>query len=211
MNPVESVRMAGDQGSIDVSALPETTFGHRAVTWWGTLGFMAAEGTTLVVCAVAYLYLQRNFQTWPPAGVPLPSLTIPTIQAALMLLSIPVVMATSRAARRLDLDRVRIGMVLATVFALVFCVLRWFEFRALHTRWDTNAYGSAAWAIVFAHATLLVAQLAEGAAITALLYLGPVEPKHIADVDDSCLYWYFMTGAWIVLYLLVFVSPRLQA
>ena len=211
MNPVESVRIAGDQGSIDVSALPETTFGHRAVTWWGTLGFMAAEGTTLVVCAVAYLYLQRNFQTWPPAGVPLPSLTIPTIQAALMLLSIPVVMATSRAARRLDLGRVRIGMVLATVFALVFCVLRWFEFRALHTRWDTNAYGSAAWAIVFAHATLLVAQLAEGAAITALLYLGPVEPKHIADVDDSCLYWYFMTGAWIVLYLLVFVSPRLQA
>ena len=210
MSAAESARIAGDQGSIDVSSLPETTFGHRAVTWWGTLGFMAAEGTTLVICAVAYLYLQRNFQTWPPAGTPLPSLTIPTVQVALMLLSIPVMMWTSRAARRLDLSRVRIGMVLATLFALVFCILRWFEFRALHTRWDTNAYGSSAWAIVFAHATLLVAQFAEGATVTALLCIGPVEPKHLADVDDSCLYWYFMTGAWVVLYLLVFVSPRLQ-
>jgi hypothetical protein len=42
-----------------------------------------------------------------------------------------------------------------------------------------------------------------------LLMKGPVEPKHLADVDDSCLYWYFMTGSWMVLYLLVFVSPRL--
>ena len=209
MSAVESARIPGEHGSIDVSALPETTFGHRALTWWGTLGFMAAEGTTLLVCAVAYLYVQRNFQHWPPAETPLPSLSIPTLQAGLMLLSIPVLVWTSRAARRLDLRKVRVGMLLATVFALVFCILRWFEFKALHTRWDSNAYGSAAWAVVFAHATLLVAQFFEGATITALLFIGPVEPKHIADVDDSCLYWYFMTGSWLLLYLLVFISPRL--
>ena len=210
MSAAESARIPGERGSIDVSSLPETTFGHRALTWWGTLGFVAAEGTTLLICAVAYLYVQRNFRTWPPAGTPLPSLTIPTIQAALMALSIPMMVWTSRSARRLELNRIRLGMLLSTVFALAFCVLRWFEFSALHTRWDTNAYGSAAWAIVFAHATLLVAQLAEGATMTALLFVGPVEPKHIADVDDSCLYWYFMTGSWIVLYLLVFISPRLR-
>jgi Heme/copper-type cytochrome/quinol oxidase, subunit 3 len=209
MSAVESVRIPGERGSIDVSALPETTFGHRAITWWGTLGFMAAEGTTLVICAVAYLYLQRNFHTWPPEGTPLPSLGIPTVQAALMLLSIPVMVWTSLAARRLDLGKVRIGMLLATVFVLVFCILRWFEFKALHTRWDTNAYGSAAWAIVFAHATLLVAQLFESATIAVLLIAGPVEPKHLADVDDTCLYWYFMIGSWLLLYLLVFISPRL--
>ena len=43
-----------------------------------------------------------------------------------------------------------------------------------------------------------------------VLIKGPVEPKHLADVDDSCLYWYFLTGSWMLLYLLVFVSPRLQ-
>ena len=210
MSAVESARMQGERGSIDVSALPETTFGHRAVTWWGTLGFMAAEGTTLLICAVAYLYVQRNFHHWPPAETPLPSLTIPTVQVALMLLSIPVMVWTAHAARRLELGKIRLGMVLSTAFALAFCVLRWFEFRALHTRWDSNAYGSAAWAVVFAHATLLAAQFGESASMAALLFTGPVEPKHFADVDDSCLYWYFMTGSWVLLYLLVFISPRLM-
>ncbi len=209
MSARESVRVAGEAGSIDVSALPSTTFGHRALTWWGTVGFMAAEGTTLIVCAVAYLYVQRNFQVWPPRETPLPSLTAATVQILLMAASVPVMVWTSRAARRFDLAGVRRGMVLSTVFALAFCVLRWFELHALNTRWDSNAYGSTAWAIVFAHATLLIAQFFESGAMAALLFLGPVEPKHFADVDDSCLYWYFMTGAWLVLYLLVFISPRL--
>ena len=195
---------------IDVSELPSAAFGHRAITWWGTLGFMTAEGITLIVCVVAYLYVQRNFFRWPPAGTPLPSLVTPTIQVAVMLLSIPVMVWTSRAARRLDLRGVRVGMVLSGVFAVAFCVLRWFEFHALNTRWDSNAYGSAVWAILVAHATLLVTQVFESGAIAAILFRGPVQPNHFGDVDDSCLYWYFMTGAWILLYLLVFLSPRLR-
>lgn len=208
MSERESVRVAGEPGSIDVSGLPSTTFGHRTITWWGTLGFMAAEGMTLIICAVAYLYVQRNFQVWPPRETPLPSLTAATIQVLLMAVSVPVMMWTSRAARRFDLGGVRVGMLISTGFALAFCVVRWFELHALHTRWDSNAYGSTAWAVVFAHATLLIAQFFESAALWALLLVGPVEPKHFSDVDDSCLYWYFMTGAWLVLYLLVFISPR---
>ena len=38
---------------IDVSELPTFVFGRRAITWWGTLGFAAIEGTSLLVCAVA--------------------------------------------------------------------------------------------------------------------------------------------------------------
>lgn len=195
---------------IDVSGLPSATFGHRAITWWGTLGFMTAEGLTLVVCVVAYIYVQRNFPRWPPPGTPLPSTTIPLVQIAAMLLSIPMMVWTSRAARRLDLRGVRLGMLLSAGFAVAFCALRWFEFKALNTRWDSTAYGSAAWAILVAHTTLLVTQVFEGSTMAAMLYLGPVEPKHFGDVDDSCMYWYFMTGGWILLSLLVFFSPRLH-
>ncbi|HET8633662.1 MAG TPA: hypothetical protein VFL88_05910 [Gemmatimonadales bacterium] len=196
--------------SVDVSALPSAAFGHRAITWWGTLGFMTAEGLTLVVCVVAYIYVQRNFPRWPPPGTLLPSITIPLIQLAVMLLSIPAMAWTSRAARRLDLRGARVGMVLSGIFAVAFCVLRWFEFRALNTRWDSTAYGSAAWAVLVAHSTLLVTQVFESSTMAAILYLGPVEPKHFGDVDDSCLYWYFLTGGWILLSLLVFFSPRLH-
>jgi heme/copper-type cytochrome/quinol oxidase subunit 3 len=196
--------------NVDVSTLPSAAFGHRAITWWGTLGFMAAEGLTLVVCVVAYIYVQRNFPRWPPPGTPRPSITIPLIQMAVMLVSIPMMAWTSRAARRLDLRGVRLGMVLSVFLAMAFCVLRWFEFQALNTRWDSTAYGSAAWAVFVAHTTLLVTQVFESSTLVAILYRGPVEPKHFGDVDDSCLYWYFLTGGWILLSLLVFFSSRLH-
>ena len=38
---------------------------------------------------------------------------------------------------------VRVGMVICSVLAVGMCVVRAFEFGALHVRWDTNAYGSA--------------------------------------------------------------------
>ena len=34
---------------VDVSQLPATTFGHRATTWWATIGSMPIEGTTMGV------------------------------------------------------------------------------------------------------------------------------------------------------------------
>ena len=52
--------------TIDVSNLPTFVFGREAITWWGTVGFAAIEGMSLVVCAVAYLYLRKNVYHWPP-------------------------------------------------------------------------------------------------------------------------------------------------
>ena len=41
-----------------------------------------------------------------------------------------------------DLRSVQIGMVVCTALALTMCVLRGFEFRDLHVRWDSGAYGT---------------------------------------------------------------------
>ena len=58
-----------------VANLPTTTFGHRSLVWWGTLGFIVIEGSTLFVCVVSYFYVRQNFPTWPPEHVLRPSLT----------------------------------------------------------------------------------------------------------------------------------------
>ena len=41
----------------DISDLPTFAFGPRTLTWWGTLGFMALEGTGFVLAVGSYLYL----------------------------------------------------------------------------------------------------------------------------------------------------------
>src|SRR5438270_7318937 len=105
---------------LDVGELPDLAFGPSDIMWWGTLGFVVIEGFTLVLCAAAYVYLTQNFTTWPPEHTPLPSLGAPTIQVLVMLASLPVVWWTSRAAHRFELGKVRIGLILATLFNAAF-------------------------------------------------------------------------------------------
>ena len=194
----------------DVSALPRTVFGHRSLMWWGTLGFIVIEGTTLFICAVSYFYLRRNFATWPPEHEFRPALLIPTIQVALMLLSNVPMRLAEGASKRMDLAGLRKWFVVCTVMAAVLCVLRGFEFQALNVRWDSDAYGSAAWATLVAHTTLLVLEFAETAAFTVLLFGRQVEERDLSGASDNAFYWYFLTTAWVPLYLILFLSPRLM-
>jgi cytochrome c oxidase subunit I+III len=190
--------------------LPTTTFGHRSLVWWGTVGFMLIEGTTLFICAASYFYLHQRVSSWPPAGTPRPSLLAPAVQVVLMLLSIIPVAKADRAARRLDVAGVRVNLVLASLFAIAMCVVRGFEFAALNVRWDTNAYGSIAWANVVAHGTLLLLETAETLVFTALVFSPNLEQRDIAGVSDNSLYWYFMTGSWVILAAIVYLSPYLS-
>ena len=82
--------------------------------------------------------------------------------------------AVDRAARRLDLRTVRAGMVICSVLAVACAWSAAFEFRALHVRWDTNAYGSAAWATLVTHSTLLLLETVE----TAGVHSPALQPEH---------------------------------
>jgi heme/copper-type cytochrome/quinol oxidase subunit 3 len=193
----------------DVSETPDLVFGARDIMWWGTLGFVVIEGFTLALCAVVYLYLWKNFETWPPQGIPRPSLGAPTLQVAVMLLSLPLISWTSRAAKRYELGRVRLGLTLATLFGAAFVGIRiWEAVVSLHVKWSSNAYGSAQWLILGSHFTLLAVELVEIAGMAAMFWLAPVEEKHFSDVADAGFYWYFMVLAWMPLYVLCFWGPR---
>jgi cytochrome c oxidase subunit III len=124
----------------------------------------------------------------------------------MVLSNIPMAMV-DRAARRLDLRTVRAGMVVCTLLALVMCALRALEFGALNVRWDSNAYGTVAWTVLTAHATLLLLETLELLVFTALLFSPSLEQRDLAGVSDSALYWYFLTAVWVPLYAIVFLSP----
>ena len=194
----------------NVTELPSTMYGHRSLMWWGTLGFIMIEGSTLFICAISYFYLRRNFESWPPEHVMRPALTVATVQVALMVLSNIPMRWVDRAARRVDLRPVQIGMVVCTALALAMCVLRVFEFRDLNVRWDSNAYGTVAWATVFAHGTLLLLETLESIVFTILLFSPNLEQRDLAGASDNAVYWYFLTLSWVPLYVIVYLSPYLM-
>jgi cytochrome c oxidase subunit III len=194
----------------DVADLPTVTFGHRSLMWWGTLGFMVIEGWTLALIVAMYFYVRQNFVTWPPLAdgrLPNPSLTIPTINLAIMLVSIIPAVLADRAARRLDVGAVKIWLLVLAIISLAIPVLRWYELWALNLRWDTNAYGSAAWTIVGTHATLLLLDVADTVGLTLFYWFKRMPIKAMSDVVDNQFYWYFMVGIWIPIYLIVYIGP----
>jgi heme/copper-type cytochrome/quinol oxidase subunit 3 len=196
---------------VDAAGLPTTVFGHRSPMWWGTLGFMVIEGSTLVICAVAYFYLRRNFPSYPPPDTAPPALPAATAGVLLMLLSnIPMWLA-DRAARRLDLARLRGWMIAGSAVAIALCVIRAGAISGLHVRWDDNAYGSAVWFILGFHSVILALEAIETIIFTALLLRDPVEEAMYSAASDNASFWYFMALSWVPLYAIVFLLPRLAA
>ena len=193
----------------DASTLPTVTFGPRSLMWWGTLGFMTIEGWTLAVLVAGYLYLRQNYDVWPPLRTPYPSLLMPTINVALMLVSIVPATIAANAGRRLDERGVRRWLLITVLVTVAIVVVRWWDLWALNTRWDTNAYGSAAWTIVGFHSTLLLLDAIDTIGLTLFFWFKRLPAKSFSDVGDNTFYWYSTVGVWIPIYLLLYVGPRI--
>jgi heme/copper-type cytochrome/quinol oxidase subunit 3 len=192
----------------DVAVLPTVTFGPRSLMWWGTLGFMTIEGWTAALLVVAYLYLRQNYVEWPPLRTPLPMLVVPSINLALMLVSLVPATLAARAGRRLDLAGVKLWLLITSIVSLPIVVIRWWELWAIGVRWDTNAYGSAAWTIVGFHTSLILLDVAETIGLTGMFWLKRLPLSSYSDTNDNTFYWYFAVAVWIPIYLVVYVGPR---
>jgi heme/copper-type cytochrome/quinol oxidase subunit 3 len=206
---VSAISTTGPRRAIDVRALPSFGFGTSSLMWWGTLGFMVIEGSSLLLCAATYIYLSRRSPLWPPSGSPPPNVIVGTIFALVLLLSLVPAALLNRAAKALDRGLVLTWLLIGTVVEIIIVALRAYELHALQIRWDTSAYGSIVWFTFGFHTTLLVFDLLETVGFAALFLWAPAEKKHFADVSDSVMYWFFMALVWVPLYFMLYVSPRI--
>ena len=60
------------------------------------------------------------------------------------------------------------------------------------------------WAFYFMHTLHLASGVVEDVAFTSLLFIGPVEKKHMLDLRVSAFYWWFVVVAWMVLWPILF-------
>ena len=194
--------------TIDVSELPPLAFGHRGIVWWSTMGVIAIEGTMFVLMMVTYLYLKGRSPHWPPGFLP-PDLLWGTANTGVLLASMVPNQFAKSAAERFDLRRARFWLLVAILFALVFNIIRIFEFRTLNVWWDSNAYGSVTWTLLGLHTTHILTDFIDSCVLAGVLYLGPVKPSMMVDVSENSAYWYFVVLAWLPIYALIYWAPRL--
>jgi heme/copper-type cytochrome/quinol oxidase subunit 3 len=63
---------------------------------------------------------------------------------------------------------------------------------------------------VVTHTTLLLLETVETMVFTAVLFSPNLEERDLSAASDNAIYWYFMTGVWIPLAAIVYLSPYLM-
>jgi heme/copper-type cytochrome/quinol oxidase subunit 3 len=194
---------------LNVSPLPENAFGSRTLTWWGTVAFMSLEGMGFALAIGAYLYLRVLQPTWP-MNIPPPDLLPGTLVTVILLISAVPNYFLERWARAYDMVKVRIGIVVMSLFGIAPLVVRAFEFPALRERWDADAYGSITWFLLGLHTTHLITDLGDTIVLAVLMFTRHGEAaKRFTDVSDNAAYWYFVVLSWLPIYFVLYWLPRI--
>jgi len=194
---------------LDLSHLPLHATGTASLTFWGTSAFMLIEGSGFALAIAVYLYLMTNSPSWP-LNAPPPDLLPGTILTVLLLASLVPNLLVTRWAGQRDLRKVRIGLVIMSIFGIVPLVPRIFEFPALNIRWDDNAYGSILWVMLGLHTTHILTDLADTLVLTCLMFSRHGDNlRRYGDVEDNALYWNFVVATWLPLYGCIYWIPRL--
>jgi heme/copper-type cytochrome/quinol oxidase subunit 3 len=174
----------------------------------GNLGLVLIESTVFAIAIVAYFYLRGLAGGWPPPGTKPPDLFFGTLNVAILLVSGLPNHWTKKMAEAEDLRKVRIGLVICLLFAVVLLVVRGFEFTALNTRWYDNAYGSIVYALLLLHTIHLATDTVDSGVLAVLMFTGPLDGTRYVDVSENALYWWFVVVAWIPVYVTIYIAPR---
>jgi heme/copper-type cytochrome/quinol oxidase subunit 3 len=196
--------------AIDATVLPDQGFRHHAPFWWGSTYAILLEAAGFVTLLVTYFYVRRSFDTWPPTGTVVPDLGVSTINVVVLVVSILPMWHAAHLAMRFARPRLLgFWLLLCFLFGIAAAVLRVMEFKGVHTRWNSNAYGAIVWAILAVHFAHILAATLETLVLGVLMVSGPVEDKHFVDVINNATYWYFMALSWVAFYAIAILGPRL--
>ena len=191
------------------SAHPGEGFSHHAPIWWGNRLVMVVEAAGFAILDVAYFYIWRHSDTWPPTGTRVPDIAIGILSLSVLVVSILPMWHVSRLALRNDRPRVLGSWLLAcALFGFAAAILRLMEFRGVHTRLNSNAYGAIVWSILAVHFAHILAGTLETLVLGIVMLRGPVEERHYGDITVNAAYWYFVALSWVGLWVIVYLAPR---
>jgi heme/copper-type cytochrome/quinol oxidase subunit 3 len=191
----------------DLSHLPGHAHSHRSMTWWGMMCLIAIESTAFVLACATYFYLKDHSLQWPTNQL-VPSLGPGTWFTAIIVLSFIPNMWLNRKAEEETLKPVQFGLVLMSLLGIALCVLRIFEFPAMHVAWSDSAYGSIVITVLGLHTVHLVTDLFDTVVLTVLMFTPHARGRRFVDVAENAIYWNFVVFAWVPIYVMLYFFPR---
>jgi len=203
---------------IDASQLPEGETDHRSLIWWGNFLLLLVETTVFGLLLACYFYYRQNFSGFPPPRVhdlpviyhPVPDLELPSINMMLLLVSCVPMFCADRLCLKKDPNERLVGLALAVVvlFGFLIAGLRFAEFSSIHFKWNENAYASTVWLFLGMHLFHIFTGTLELLLMLAWTCVKQLDVKHARDIRVTAVYWYWLAGIWVPLYIILFWGPR---
>jgi heme/copper-type cytochrome/quinol oxidase subunit 3 len=199
--PVESI------GGVPVDELPIGVGGTASTAWWGMVFFIVTEATLFAFLFFSYYYLGSRHSEWPPGGAP--ELTLAVINTIILVVSSAPMWLAERVLRRgrFALFCYLLGAVLA--MGIAFLVIEGTEWSRQSFTPSTDAYSSLFYTITgfhFAHVTLGLLMIIE---LLYRAFANRVDARRPLAVKNVAAYWHFVGVVWVVLFLTIYISPRL--
>jgi len=201
---------------LDVSELPHAVLDHRSPVWWGNLLLLCIETAMFALVIGALFYIRQNFTEWPPPKVdelpvvynPVPFLNISTLNLVLILASCVPMAWVDRACLKRQEFSVTLGMIVVILCGAAAIALRFMEFGSLIFKWNANAYASTVWFILGLHLLHLFTGTLELGLLLSWLMIKGLDVKHARDIRVTAIYWYWIAGIWLLLYVIIYWTPR---
>jgi cytochrome c oxidase subunit 3 len=172
----------------------------------GLVLLLLGVSTLFAVFLVAYLLLRRSAPTWPPPGAPLPPHGL--WMSTLVLLSSSA--ALVRASRARDARALHAGLAWALALGVGFLLVQailWRDVLASGRFAFSDAYGTIFYSLTGLHAVHVLGGLLFLERTRRRARREPAAPSTRTAVGLCSIYWHYMAGVWIVLFVvLVFLS-----
>lgn len=178
---------------------------------WGTIAFLVSEAAFFATLIVAYITFLNRDLTGPTPGEVL-SLSLVAVTTACLLSSSFTIHAAEKALRRGTVGGFKLWWAATIALGIVFLAGTAYEWTGL-IRDDgltisTNLFGSTFYTLVGFHAFHVTAGVIAMLTILGLAMRNKVTTQHEGAVGPVALYWHFVDGVWIVVFLVVYVIGR---
>ena len=175
----------------------------------GMMCLIAAEAAIFTIFVVAYIfYLGKSDGGPQPRDV----LQVPILLTICLLSSSVTVHAAVKALTQGRMGAFTGWWIATLALAVVFLVGTGAEWQHLITveglTISTNLFGTTYYSLVGLHAFHVLVGIVILALGTVFALLGYVTSRHAARSETFSLYWHFVDGVWVVVFLVVYVVGR---
>jgi cytochrome c oxidase subunit 3/cytochrome o ubiquinol oxidase subunit 3 len=192
---------------VSVPLEPPWVLPYRGIV--GMVCLILAESAIFLIFVVAYIYYIGKSLSGPtPAQV----LELPILGTVCLLSSSFTVHFAVSALRKGNLGGCKLGMAGTVLLGAVFLMTTAREWYHLIHDFGltirTNLFGTTFYSLVGLHATHVAVGLVMLTITLALLLSGRVKETHAERLEVLSLYWHFVDGVWVVVFLVVYVLGR---